>query len=425
MEMWKRWEHDLADYEIKYGIIEDSTKIAAVNKMMPIKMQECARVICHNISKYQDLKQFARDYVMNNPNPVKNNTDGIEESRIATKIPVQSMEDDNWEHNQTADVMFVGKGKAGNETQSKGKGKGYYPQWKGKPTWQWPSHKGQWATYWQQGNEAKGGFSSSKARNDKGGKGGKKGRECYKCGGKGHIARECPSFIQNIDEGFEDYEQKSHSCNEANTHQHADEAPIWVLQEQNDITPWIHVRSTRTSTALMAVEEREKERQKGHAGFRNKYSLLGEEIDEEHLDHVIEYDNGKAKIELTLDSGAANHLLPTEMFPKIKRKQHEAAKMGKCFYDAGGKPIPNEGEKTIQFLTLAGHKQRITWQVAKVVRPLLSMGKLEEANCKMEFEQGKRFIWVPATGEKIPVTKKNGTYKVNMWIDMDVVGPVF
>ena len=26
LEMWKRWEHDLADYEIKYGIIEDSTK---------------------------------------------------------------------------------------------------------------------------------------------------------------------------------------------------------------------------------------------------------------------------------------------------------------------------------------------------------------------------------------------------------------
>ena len=99
LEMWRRWEHDLADYEIKYGIIEDSTKIAAVNKIMPIKIQECARVICHNISKYQDLKQFAREYVMDNPNPVKNNTDGIEESRIATKIPVQSMEDDNWEHN--------------------------------------------------------------------------------------------------------------------------------------------------------------------------------------------------------------------------------------------------------------------------------------------------------------------------------------
>ncbi len=48
MDLWKRWEHAVAEYELKFGTIDDGTKVVAINAMMPLEMQRGARLICHS-----------------------------------------------------------------------------------------------------------------------------------------------------------------------------------------------------------------------------------------------------------------------------------------------------------------------------------------------------------------------------------------
>ena len=83
------------------------------------------------------------------------------------------------------------------------------------------------------------------------------------------------------------------------------------------------------------------------------------------------------------------------------------------------------GEKVIAFYTPAGHKRQIRWQVVNVVKPVLAMGKLEDAGCEVVLKKGKRYIKDPLTKEEIPMVKTNGTYKVFLWTKVNESGPVF
>ncbi len=56
IEIWRKWENDVVDYEIKFGAIKEKTKIVAVNAIMPVKMQEHARLACINFDKYAEMK---------------------------------------------------------------------------------------------------------------------------------------------------------------------------------------------------------------------------------------------------------------------------------------------------------------------------------------------------------------------------------
>ena len=161
------------------------------------------------------------------------------------------------------------------------------------------------------------------------------------------------------------------------------------------------------------------------------FAALGNEDDDvegyvdergEDINGIIETKNGYSKIQMTLDSGAADNALPLDMFPKLKT---QTTGKERKFYDAGGNKLENKGENVVEFLTKAGHKQKVRWQVMNVVKPLLAMARFEQAGCELKFGKEGRFMHNPLTKEKIPVYVKNGTYKVDLWVKLDVVGPVF
>ena len=161
--------------------------------------------------------------------------------------------------------------------------------------------------------------------------------------------------------------------------------------------------------------------------LKNRFSALEIEENESksagNLDAIMEKERGWVKIERTLDSGAANHALPKRMFPEITSRTHSE---GRYFYGADGSPIKNFGEKKIEFQTPGGNRQQIRWQVADVVRPLISMGKLEDAGCIMDLaNKDTKAIINPITKEKIPVVKKNGTYRMTLWVDESKTGQGF
>ena len=79
-----------------------------------------------------------------------------------------------------------------------------------------------------------------------------------------------------------------------------------------------------------------------------------------------------ARIEAGVDSCAVEHVCPPHLFPLIPRVETMASLSGKKYSAANGSPIYNEGEKTVDFFTDCGKKQKVRFQLTKVTEVLLS-----------------------------------------------------
>ena len=80
------------------------------------------------------------------------------------------------------------------------------------------------------------------------------------------------------------------------------------------------------------------------------------------------------KVSVTVDSGSAVHPMPTESFAKIPVVKGE--KFGKNYVAANGGKIANEGEKFVPCVTQHGIPISLKFQLAQVVKSLLSAKKL-------------------------------------------------
>ncbi len=87
---------------------------------------------------------------------------------------------------------------------------------------------------------------------------------------------------------------------------------------------------------------------------------------------------GWIKISPTVDSGADEHVIPVGSFEGVKLQESEGSKAGRRYVTANGQNVPNTGEKVVPMMTNEGLPLRVAWQVTDVVKPLLSVSKLEE-----------------------------------------------
>ena len=82
------------------------------------------------------------------------------------------------------------------------------------------------------------------------------------------------------------------------------------------------------------------------------------------------------KVRVTMESGAAGHVMPETMFPHVKLERKTSPKK---FVAANGEQIKDLGEKNIPFKTNEGIQRCITFRSANVVKPLISMQKVVRA----------------------------------------------
>ena len=83
----------------------------------------------------------------------------------------------------------------------------------------------------------------------------------------------------------------------------------------------------------------------------------------------------EVKVRVTMDSGAAGHVMLEMMFPHVKLDRKTSPKK---IVAANGEQIKDLGEKVIPFKTNEGVQRCITFGSAKVVKPLISMQKSSE-----------------------------------------------
>ena len=84
--------------------------------------------------------------------------------------------------------------------------------------------------------------------------------------------------------------------------------------------------------------------------------------------------------------------------------------MGVHYVTASGNRIRNEGEKQIKIKPKTGDVRQMTFQVAKVTKPLCSVSKICEKGHTVVFDDGGSYIKHKKTGAIIPLKKERGVY---------------
>ena len=79
---------------------------------------------------------------------------------------------------------------------------------------------------------------------------------------------------------------------------------------------------------------------------------------------ITEVKDRWVKVRVTMDSGAAGHVMPETMFPRVKLERKASPK---TFVAANGEQIRDLGEKRIPFKTKEGTQRSITFRSANIV----------------------------------------------------------
>jgi hypothetical protein len=134
------------------------------------------------------------------------------------------------------------------------------------------------------------------------------------------------------------------------------------------------------------------------------------EVQKEKIKKLISAGKGK----ITIDSGAADSVLPMAMLPNEELKEGEAKKAGVKYIAANGGKMENMGEKRVRFKKAAGGGMNsIMFQVTDVGKPLAAVSKmLDQGNTVVFTRKGgqKSYVVNDATGEKIEFEEERGTF---------------
>ena len=220
----------------------------------------------------------------------------------------------------------------------------------------------------------------------------------------GHIAAECKKGSKNnlyaIDE--DDNENVDESTEDE------DDLQAWCLLEGSENEQWQEVISRRNKRKTKKT---------------NQASLLSVESSQNlNSKKVVDVRDKWVKVKVTMDSGAAGHVMPETMFPCVKL---ERKKSPKKFVAANGEQIKDLGEKNIPFKTNEGIRRCITFRSANVVKPLISMQKVVRVGNVVVLDEKNPHIRNTRDGTIIKLDVNNGVYTMDMWICVDETGPVF
>ena len=122
-------------------------------------------------------------------------------------------------------------------------------------------------------------------------------------------------------------------------------------------------------------------------------------------------------LEIAVDSGASETVIPEGAVGSTALQQSEASKRGVQYEVANGHRIANLGQKTFQGITeFEGLARGITAQVCDVNKPLLSVAKLVKAGNTVVFSAEGSYVEDDATRERIWLQESGGMFMLKLWV---------
>ena len=258
------------------------------------------------------------------------------------------------------------KGTKGNQGGPKGGGKS---NWSGGKT-NWSGGKANWS----------------------GGKGkGEETRECYNCGEKGHLSKNCPKGRGKSANSVEDHNfggGKGDGAYEQWKKNNWEPQPACIVDYKYEKTA--NDVGTITRSDNKDVENRD-------------------------IDTICIID-GWRKLTLAVDSGAVDHVIKKDEVPFIPIVETEASKAGMCYTAANGSDIRNYGQKRMSGVNESWEPAGITAQVADVHRNLGSVIRMMEAGNRVVFDSDWSYIENKKTKKKTTMRQEHGLMSFDVWI---------
>ena len=104
---------------------------------------------------------------------------------------------------------------------------------------------------------------------------------------------------------------------------------------------------------------------------------------------------------ITIDSGAAENVLPRDYLPEVPLKPSPGSQRGACFIAANGSRMENLGQKKLDFVASGGVKSNILFQVTDARKPLASVSKIVAKGNRVVFAPDRSYIENLQSGKRI------------------------
>ena len=122
-------------------------------------------------------------------------------------------------------------------------------------------------------------------------------------------------------------------------------------EDEDDLQAWCLLEESENEQWQEVISRRNKQRVKR----ANQASLLSVESSQNlSPKKIVEVRDKWVKVRVTTDSGAAGHVMPETMFPRVKLERRTSPKK---FVAANGEQIKDLGEKNIPFKTNEGNSE--------------------------------------------------------------------
>ena len=129
---------------------------------------------------------------------------------------------------------------------------------------------------------------------------------------------------------------------------------------------------------------------------------------------------------MTVDSGAADNVMPRKMIRKRNRIRASAASRAGVYYvSASDDRIPNEGEVDFPFETKDGTAHEWTFQVADVNKVLAAVSAMVDAGYRVTFDKDMKtgidisFIYHKETGKVIKMRRDRNVWVIDTYVESD------
>ena len=129
------------------------------------------------------------------------------------------------------------------------------------------------------------------------------------------------------------------------------------------------------------------------------------------ISHVLPAD----QMEITIDSGAGENVMPEYMAPSTPVQESKEA--GVLYTAANGDTMPNRGCKRVKITTKEGQLRTMNMQVTDVNRALMSVAKICDAGHTVTFTTEGGVIRNNKSGEETKFRRENNVYRMRVKIN--------
>ena len=322
-ETWKSWEHQMDIYEnLSSTKPDDDVKISVVLRECPQKLRDHLLVNSQQFeSNYNKLRAIIQAYLNTNKTWIVND--------FRETVPM--------------DVDYIGKSKGKGKSKSKSKGKSG------------SNSKGKSKGKSKDRNQGKGkgkinskGKGKGKPTNDK---------ECYVCGKRCHLARDCWSRA-NHDKMVNEVEVEDSNAEH-------DEMCVYTIDHEVNV-----VDLSQSGCEVNNIKEKKTARE-WDPRTQEQTAREWDPITQEQT--AREWDPRTHASLVMVDSGASVNVCP-KSFGNSKLEQSDDAT---CLRGANGKQLQEYGKRRI-WLKICGQTKRYDFHVVDVTKPFLSASCLCE-----------------------------------------------